>query len=255
MQKPGIPTLQTRQVHPDAGRAHGFGTGGRACGSITSSLRYLASSRLRVRPSLSRSCGTRGTGRVERSHGETAVSTACQAVPLSVQSSRSLLRKATGCARVSVGSCRRCERGSMSLSVRSPSGPPRPAPTHVRMHTHTYKCVHTHFPRPCLGPARVLAELAPCCARSRPRTLQLPSTPHCLPGMRRHMRPLMGAGCGNRGSCANSVTDSRGAGALGRQLSAWGHLTRVSSQPPPRPKITRQALKEVGREGQKDKSR
>lgn len=100
-------------------------------------------------------------------------------------SSRSLLRMATGRVRVSVG--------SVSLSVR--------APTHVRVHTHVQMRPCAPFPRTCLGPAAGAGRAAPPC----PAPLIAPQ--EC-------------AGCGGWGSRADTVTGSRGAGALGHQLSA-----------------------------------
>lgn len=100
-------------------------------------------------------------------------------------SSRSLLRTATGRVRVSVG--------SVSLSVR--------APTHVRVHTHVQMRPCAPFPRTCLGPAAGAGRAAPPC----PAPLIAPQ--EC-------------AGRGGRGSRADTVTGSRGAAALGHQLSA-----------------------------------
>lgn len=116
-------------------------------------------------------------------------------------SSRSLLRTATGRVRVSVG--------SVSLSVR--------APTHVRVHTHVQMRPCAPFPRTCLGPAAGAGRAAP----------PLPCTPHCSPGMRRPR----GAGLACRHSDGLTWRCSSRPPALCSR-----RLTRVSSQPPKRPK-------------------
>lgn len=117
-------------------------------------------------------------------------------------SSRSLLRMATGRVRVSVG--------SVSLSMR--------APTHVRVHTHVQMRPCAPFPRPCLGPAAGAGRAAP---RLCPAPLIAPQ--EC-------------AGCGGVGlACRHSDgltwrCSSRPPALCSRRL------TRVSSQPPKRPK-------------------